>query len=80
VRLVGAASPASARSAGRDRDQEAIWCTEFGKLSELVAAAGGNILIERALAVGAQPVKTVTFDDVAVVGAADANVSRERSL
>lgn len=80
VRLVGADNPASARSAGRDRDQEAMWCSEFGKLSELVEASGGDIVIERALAVGAQPVKTVTFHDVTVAGVADADLSRQRSL
>jgi hypothetical protein len=80
VRLVGAVNPASARNPVRDRDQEAMWCSEFGKLGELVAAAGGDVVIERALAVGAQPVKTVTFDDVTAAGAVDADLSRQRSL
>lgn len=80
VRLVGAASPVSARSTGRDRDQEAMWCSEFGKLSELVAAAGGDVVIERASPVGAQPVKTVAFEGIAVTEAADAAQPRQRSL
>jgi hypothetical protein len=79
VRLVGAANPVSARSAGRDRDQEAMWCSEFGKLSELVAANGGDVVIERALAVGAQAVKTVAFDDVVADRAEDV-APRERRL
>lgn len=80
VRLVGAASPVSARSAGRDRDQEAMWCSEFGKLGELVAAAGGDVVIERALPVGAQPVKTVAFEGIAVTEGAEAAQPRQRSL
>ncbi|HEV3304103.1 MAG TPA: hypothetical protein VG055_30915, partial [Planctomycetaceae bacterium] len=80
VRLVGAVNPASARDPVRDRDQEAMWCSDFGKLRELVAASGGDVLIERALAVGAQPVKTVTFDDVTAAGVAYTDVTRQRSL
>jgi hypothetical protein len=80
VRLVGAANPASARDPVRDRDQEAMWCSDFGKLRELVAASGGDVLIERALAVGVQPVKTVTFDDVTAAGVADTDVTHQRSL
>lgn len=64
VRLVGAQNPAQPRGAARDRDQETTWCSEFSELRKLVAKAGGELQIERALDVGAQAVKTVPFDDV----------------
>lgn len=63
VRLVGSDRPASVRSSERDRDQEVSWCTEFHALQANVAASGGYLAIERAIEVGAQPVKTVTFSD-----------------
>ena len=64
VRLVGSDQPAFARSAVRDRDQEVSWCSEFEVLQEKVTAAGGHLSIERAVGVGVEPVKTVTFADV----------------
>lgn len=63
VRLVGAANPSEARTATRDRDAEAIWCSEFDRLRTSLVAQGGDIKIERALPVGAQPVKTLVFED-----------------
>jgi hypothetical protein len=65
VRLVGSDQPASVRSAERDRDQEVSWCSEFEALQAKVTAAGGHVSIERAVGVGVQPVKTMTFADVA---------------
>ena len=52
------------RSAARDRDHEATWCAEFGTLRTLLAERGGDLKIERAVEVGAQPVKTVVFEGV----------------
>jgi len=62
VRLVGAQTPTLPRSAVRDRDHEATWCSEFGTLQTLLAERGGDLQIERAVAVGAQPMKTVAFE------------------
>jgi hypothetical protein len=62
VRLVGARTPMQPRSAARDRDHEATWCSEFGTLQALLAERGGDLQIERAVEVGAQPVKTVAFE------------------
>jgi len=62
VRLVGAQTPMQPRSAARDRDHEATWCSEFGTLQTLLAERGGDLQIERAVEVGAQPVKTVAFE------------------
>jgi hypothetical protein len=61
VQLVGSERPAAARDAGRDRDMETIWCSEFSRLQDLLAGRGGELIIERALEAGAQPVKTVAF-------------------
>ena len=53
VRAVDSETPAEPRSAARDRDQEAAWCSDFGELQKVVARAGGGIEIERALGVAA---------------------------
>lgn len=63
VRLVGAAEPQAARGPARDRDQETIFCGELEKLKELFAAQGGELVVEKALAAGAVPVKTVPFPE-----------------
>lgn len=60
VRAVGIGSPAEARDAGRDRDMETIWCSEFERLQSLVAKEGGSIAIESARPVGQFPLKVVT--------------------
>jgi hypothetical protein len=45
--------------AARDTDAEAIWCGEVGALQDRLATLGGGLTIERALAVGATPLKRV---------------------
>lgn len=80
VRLVGAQNPTQPRGAARDRDQETTWCSEFSELRKLVAQAGGELQIERALEVGAQAVKTVPFDDVIAATEVDDQRPRERRL
>jgi len=60
VRAVGIGDPVEARDAGRDRDMETIWCSEFERLQSLVAKAGGNVSIESARPVGQHPLKVVT--------------------
>lgn len=61
IRLVGSDRPTTPRSTQRDRDQEAIWCSEFGKLQDLIAKSSGELIIERAQPVGAVAVKTVAM-------------------
>jgi hypothetical protein len=56
VRAVGFGSPQMARNAARDRDVETDWCGQFAKLQALLAANGGSIEIETALAPGAVPI------------------------
>lgn len=62
VRLVGAASPASPRTADRDRDQETVWCGDVDRLRAFIGSTGANFVVDRALGVGAEPVKSVAFD------------------
>jgi hypothetical protein len=64
VRLVGSERPSAMRDARRDRDMETIWCSEVARLQDLLAASGGEMVIERAVEVGVQPVKTVAFPEV----------------
>ena len=66
VRLVGAARPAAPRNARRDADQETIWCSEFDRLRENLAAEGSELQIERALQPGEQPVRTVAMPSAAL--------------
>lgn len=47
------------RDVSRDRDVESMWCGEFGQLQDLLAAQGDELQIERALGVGAVPLKVV---------------------
>jgi hypothetical protein len=72
VRLVGSERPSAMRDARRDRDMETIWCSEFARLQDVLAASGSEMVIERAVEVGVQPVKTVAFPD------ADPEVRRGR--
>jgi hypothetical protein len=62
VRLVGSDRPSTPRSTQRDRDQETIWCSELGKLQDLIAKSSGELIIERAQPVGAVAVKTVAME------------------
>jgi hypothetical protein len=48
------------RDANRDKDIETIWCGEFSKLQDLLAEHGDNLVIERALGIGAVPLKVVS--------------------
>lgn len=60
MRVVGAEDPVSPRSQQRDTDQESLWCTDVGELLSSLSKIGTEITIERALPVGAQPLKTTT--------------------
>jgi hypothetical protein len=61
IRLVGSDRPSTPRNTQRDRDQETIWCSEFGRLQDLIAKSSGELIIERAQPVGAIAVKTVAM-------------------
>jgi hypothetical protein len=59
VRAVAFGGAQAPRNASRDRDMEAVWCSEFERLRTLVSASGGGLEIEQALPVGATPLKLV---------------------
>ncbi|TXN21269.1 hypothetical protein [Methylobacterium sp. WL9] len=79
IRVVGADQPSQPRTTERDRDQEVIWCGEFNRLRANLAARGSDLIIERALGVGAQPVKSVAIPSSASTPAeASVPISRRR--
>lgn len=59
VRAVAFAGTGPVRDESRDRDIETMWCSEFESLRTLIASSGGGIEIERALPVGATPLKQI---------------------
>ncbi|GGB39707.1 hypothetical protein GCM10011380_31540 [Sphingomonas metalli] len=66
---------------GRDRDAETIWCGDVSTLQDALAAAGGGLVIDRALPVGATPLKRIAVErSEGVASAADAPARRERTL
>jgi len=64
----------------RDVDAETIWCGDVSALQAQLGDAGGDLVIERALPVGATPLKRIAVDAAAVGVAAEAPVLRERTL
>lgn len=64
VRVVGAAQPTTPRSPERDKGMEADWCSDFSQLGEMLSEGGHALEIQRALAVGDQPVKTVSMEEI----------------
>lgn len=60
---VRAVALSAQRDTQRDKDIETIWCGEFQRLQALLAAQGDALSIEKALAVGAVPLKEVQLDD-----------------
>ena len=62
IRLVGFGQPGAARDAAHDKDMETIWCADFARLQALLGAAGDEVLIDKALAAGATPIKVVERD------------------
>lgn len=65
----------------RDRDAETIWCGDVAGLDERLARIGGGLKIERALPVGATPLKRIAVEAPTDPGAAVAMPTlRTRSL
>ncbi|MGR4039724.1 hypothetical protein [Pseudomonas sp. 910_21] len=60
---VRAVALSAQRDTLRDKDIETLWCGEFQRLQALLAAQGDALSIEKALAVGAVPLKEVQLDD-----------------
>jgi hypothetical protein len=59
VRAVVFGGSKSPRNVARDRDMEAVWCSEFTQLRTLFSKSGGGIEIEHALPVGATSLKLI---------------------
>ena len=59
MRVVAFGDEAGTADPKRDQDAETQWCGDVAVLQSSLAAAGGGLVIERALAVGATPVKRV---------------------
>ncbi|PYY81288.1 hypothetical protein DNK59_23580 [Pseudomonas sp. TKO26] len=60
---VRAVALSAQRDTRRDKDIETIWCGEFQRLQALLATQDDDLSIEKALAVGAVPLKEVLLDD-----------------
>jgi hypothetical protein len=59
MRVVAFSPPGTSRDSSRDRDVELQWCGNLERLRELLAASGGEIAIERAVAAGGVALKVI---------------------
>jgi hypothetical protein len=64
----------------RDRDAETIWCGDVSSLQERLFEAGGGLRIERALPVGATPLKRIPVDRPEQAATEAAPARRERTI
>ena len=68
-------SNGSERTMTRDRDAETIWCGDVDKLRQALSQAGADFAIEKALPIGAAPLKIVPQEELGV-GEASGEVAR----
>lgn len=66
--------------ASRDRDAETIWCSDVSALQGMLSEAGGGLVIEKSLPIGATPLKRVLVEKQSPVGAAEVPIRRERTI
>lgn len=59
VQLVSFEQSNEASKASQDLDRETIWCSEFSRLKSLLEKSGTALHIEKALPIGAKPLKQV---------------------
>lgn len=64
----------------RDRDAETIWCGDVSALQETLGDAGGGLVIEKALPIGATPLKRIAITAAEAAATAAAPVLRERTV
>jgi hypothetical protein len=64
----------------RDRDAETIWCSDVSGLQERLAKVGDGLVIERALPVGATPLKRVERTGVSNVAVTTVPAHQLRTL
>ncbi|SFZ84485.1 hypothetical protein SAMN02983003_2036 [Devosia enhydra] len=79
VRVVGAAAPVSPRSQQRDTEQEKLWCSEVDELIASLDRSGTELIIERALGIGSQPLKSSALLGQHTGGVATDEVSSRKS-
>ncbi|MDR3005597.1 MAG: hypothetical protein LBV14_15365 [Acidovorax sp.] len=68
------------RDASRDLDAEQLWCSDFTRLQSQLASEGGQLVVEKALGVGASPLKQVQQQDVAQAGRASQAHTQSRGI
>ncbi len=59
MRAVAFTGPDGGPDLSRDRDAETLWCGDVTALKADLARAGGDLVIEKALAIGATPLKRI---------------------
>jgi len=80
ARVVAFRAADAAADKARDLDAEQLWCSDFTSLGERLASSGIELTIEKALPVGAVPLKTIAEAATASSAAENAPVLRERTL
>jgi hypothetical protein len=65
LRVVAFSTHGEARDTTRDRDIETIWCGDFGRLQASLTESGSDLVIEKALEVGAATVKIIVETEAA---------------
>jgi hypothetical protein len=79
MRAVAFDGTANVPDAARDRDAETIWCGDVTVLRERLAEVGAELAIDRALPVGATPLKRIAMDDAAH-RSAEVPVAKQRTI
>jgi len=64
----------------RDVDAETIWCGDVSALQARLGDAGGGLVIEKALPIGATPLKRIAVPTADDSDASEAPILRERTL
>jgi hypothetical protein len=81
MRVVAFTDSGTAPNLARDKDAETLWCGDVAALQAQLAKAGGGLVIERALAVGATPLKRIAAPaGVASRTARDGPAQQSRTL
>jgi hypothetical protein len=63
VKVVAIAGSGISRDPVRDRDAEMLWCSDFSRLQELLRQDGTDLVVEKALGVGAVPLSEVSLGE-----------------
>jgi len=63
VKVVAIAGSGISRDPVRNRDAETLWCSDFSRLQELLRRDGTELVVEKALGVGAVPLSEVSLGE-----------------